>query len=76
MCSLDTHLLRRHQKYQWLSTPLALHGVVAKTDGSSFPSPWGRRGRAGAGHIGPSGTPFQGSADKKAAALIEARRWM
>ncbi len=34
LCSLDTHYYGGIKKYQWLSTPLALHGVVAKTDGS------------------------------------------
>ncbi|MCI9130094.1 MAG: aminopeptidase [Eggerthellaceae bacterium] len=31
---LDTHYYGGIKKYQWVSIPLALHGVVAKTDGS------------------------------------------
>lgn len=31
---LDTHYYGGIKKYQWLSQPLALHGVVAKKDGS------------------------------------------
>jgi aspartyl aminopeptidase len=34
LCCLDTHYYGGIKKYQWLSMPLALHGVVAKTDGS------------------------------------------
>ena len=31
---LDTHYYGGIKKYQWLATPLALHGVVAKKDGT------------------------------------------
>ncbi|BDF03660.1 aminopeptidase [[Clostridium] hylemonae] len=31
---LDTHYYGGIKKYQWVTLPLALHGVVAKTDGS------------------------------------------
>ena len=31
---LDTHYYGGIKKYQWLSQPLAIHGVVAKKDGS------------------------------------------
>ncbi|MDO4476284.1 MAG: aminopeptidase [Lachnospiraceae bacterium] len=31
---LDTHYYGGVKKYQWVTTPLALHGVVAKKDGS------------------------------------------
>ncbi len=31
---LDTHYYGGIKKYQWVTIPLALHGVVAKTDGS------------------------------------------
>ncbi|MDR1018048.1 MAG: aminopeptidase [Lachnospiraceae bacterium] len=31
---LDTHYYGGIKKYQWLATPLSLHGVVAKKDGS------------------------------------------
>ena len=31
---LDTHYYGGIKKYQWVTTPLALHGVVAKKDGS------------------------------------------
>ncbi len=34
LCCLDTHYYGGIKKYQWLSMPLALHGVVMKTDGS------------------------------------------
>lgn len=34
MAYLDTHYYGGIKKYQWVTTPLALHGVVAKTDGS------------------------------------------
>jgi aspartyl aminopeptidase len=34
LCCLDTHYYGGIKKYQWLSMPLALHGVVIKTDGS------------------------------------------
>ena len=31
---LDTHYYGGIKKYQWVALPLALHGVVAKKDGS------------------------------------------
>lgn len=31
---LDTHYYGGIKKYQWVTVPLALHGVIAKTDGS------------------------------------------
>ena len=31
---LDTHYYGGIKKYQWVTLPLALHGVVAKTDGT------------------------------------------
>jgi len=31
---LDTHYYGGVKKYQWVATPMALHGVVCKTDGS------------------------------------------
>lgn len=34
---LDTHYYGGIKKYQWVSIPLALHGVVAKKDGSVIP---------------------------------------
>jgi aspartyl aminopeptidase len=34
LCCLDTHYYGGIKKYQWLSMPLALHGVVVKTDGT------------------------------------------
>ncbi len=34
MVLLDTHYYGGIKKYQWTTTPLALHGVVAKKDGS------------------------------------------
>jgi len=34
---LDTHYYGGIKKYQWVTVPLALHGVVAKTDGSVIP---------------------------------------
>ena len=43
LCSLDTHYYGGIKKYQWLSMPLALHGVVAKTDGSSVTVSVGER---------------------------------
>lgn len=36
LCCLDTHYYGGIKKYQWLSMPLALHGVIAKTDGTTF----------------------------------------
>lgn len=35
LASLDTHYYGGIKKYQWLSTPLALHGVVVKTGGET-----------------------------------------
>ncbi len=32
---LDTHYYGGIRKYQWLATPLALHGVICKTDGTT-----------------------------------------
>ena len=32
---LDTHYYGGIKKYQWVATPLALHGVVCKTDGTT-----------------------------------------
>ena len=37
MALLDTHYYGGIKKYQWVATPLALHGVVAKTDGTTVP---------------------------------------
>ncbi len=34
MAMLDTHYYGGVKKYQWLALPLALHGVIAKKDGS------------------------------------------
>ena len=34
---LDTHYYGGIKKYQWVALPLALHGVVAKTDGTVVP---------------------------------------
>ncbi len=33
---LDTHYYGGIKKYQWVSMPLAMHGVIAKTDGTTF----------------------------------------
>ena len=33
---LDTHYYGGIKKYQWVATPLALHGVVCKTDGTTL----------------------------------------
>ena len=34
MAYLDTHYYGGVKKYQWVTLPLAMHGVVAKKDGS------------------------------------------
>ena len=34
LCYLDTHYYGGIKKYQWVALPLALHGVIAKKDGS------------------------------------------
>lgn len=34
LCYLDTHYYGGIKKYQWVTHPMALHGVVAKKDGS------------------------------------------
>jgi aspartyl aminopeptidase len=34
LCYLDTHYYGGIKKYQWVALPLALHGVVAKKDGT------------------------------------------
>ncbi|MBO7703386.1 MAG: aminopeptidase [Solobacterium sp.] len=34
---LDTHYYGGIKKYQWAARPMALHGVVVKTDGTSIP---------------------------------------
>ena len=34
MAYLDTHYYGGIKKYQWVATPLALHGVIAKKDGT------------------------------------------
>ena len=36
MVLLDTHYYGGVKKYQWVAMPLALHGVVAKKDGTSI----------------------------------------
>lgn len=33
-CMLDTHYYGGIKKYQWIATPLAMHGVVVRKDGS------------------------------------------
>ncbi len=35
-CMLDTHYYGGIKKYQWIATPLALHGVVIKKDGQAI----------------------------------------
>ncbi|MBR3965089.1 MAG: aminopeptidase [Clostridia bacterium] len=35
MCFLKTHYYGGIRKYQWVATPLALHGVVVRADGST-----------------------------------------
>ena len=37
MVLLDTHYYGGVKKYQWVTLPLALHGVIAKKDGSVIP---------------------------------------
>lgn len=37
MAMLDTHYYGGVKKYQWVTLPLALHGVFAKTDGTVVP---------------------------------------
>ncbi len=37
LAMLETHYYGGVKKYQWVALPLALHGVVAKTDGSVIP---------------------------------------
>ncbi len=34
LCYLDTHYYGGIKKYQWVTLPLAIHGVVVKTDGT------------------------------------------
>ena len=34
MALLDTHYYGGVKKYQWVTLPLAMHGVIAKKDGS------------------------------------------
>ena len=36
LCLFDTHYYGGIKKYQWTATPLALHGVVCKKDGSNI----------------------------------------
>lgn len=36
LCFWDTHYYGGIKKYQWVTMPLAIHGVVAKTDGSTI----------------------------------------
>ena len=43
MAYLDTHYYGGVKKYQWVTIPLALHGVVAKKDGSVIPVTIGDR---------------------------------
>ena len=35
-CLLDTHYYGGIKKYQWVTTPLALHGIVCKKDGTKI----------------------------------------
>ena len=37
ICLLDTHYYGGIKKYQWVALPLAIHGVVAKKDGTVVP---------------------------------------
>ena len=43
MCFLKTHYYGGIRKYQWLATPLALHGVVIKQDGTTVEITVGER---------------------------------
>ncbi len=36
LCLLDTHYYGGIKKYQWVATPLALHGIVVKKDGTKI----------------------------------------
>ncbi|MBQ7885120.1 MAG: aminopeptidase [Clostridia bacterium] len=36
LCMLDTHYYGGIKKYQWTATPLAIHGIVCKKDGSKI----------------------------------------
>ena len=36
LCLLDTHYYGGIKKYQWTATPLAVHGIVCKKDGSKI----------------------------------------
>jgi aspartyl aminopeptidase len=43
MACMRTHYYGGIKKYQWVSTPLALHGTIVKSDGSLLMSLWARR---------------------------------
>lgn len=43
MAYFDTHYYGGIKKYQWVSMPLAIHGVVAKKDGTVKKSVLGKR---------------------------------
>ncbi len=45
---LDTHYYGGIKKYQWVTLPLAVHGVIVKKDGTMFRSQY-RRERGGSG---------------------------
>ena len=36
MCMLDTHYYGGIKKYQWTATPLAIHGIICKKDGTKI----------------------------------------
>ena len=43
LCFLDTHYYGGIKKYQWVATPLALHGVVVKKDGTKIRISYGEK---------------------------------
>lgn len=47
LCMLDTHYYGGIKKYQWTATPLALHGIVCKKDGSKVHFAYGEKDEDG-----------------------------
>ena len=54
MAYLDTHYYGGVKKYQWVTIPLAIHGVVAKKDGSVVEISIGEIGRSGCIYLRPA----------------------
>ena len=70
----DTHYYGGIKKYQWVTLPLAIHGVVVKKDGTKFErSDWRKRRRSSICDHRPSATSWIAEQMEKTASIRHRR---